>query len=918
MNRSPRRWLKRLLLALAALTVLYLVAANLFLNTPLVSWVVNRRPQRFQASWSSAWSVWPGAVRVRGLKLQGWTSNQVTWTVTVERAHGLIALPALFGRRFVVSQFHGEGVRSSVLRGPGRGAPPEPKRKRPDEKPRPPWGIRIEGIEMVDVREVGYNDFRLTGAGGHAEGGFSVVFGREFRLDGGRLVMPHSRLWMGQEVLAQDLDVDSKVSFAPYAPRQHPGLEGWDFFTGSLAAHGQVPPDLPFLARSGLSGTSAGTGKAVTGRPGRLVADLQVEQGRLVPGSRAELIAGAIAGSTPAFTLTAEVGGGSPALLLGLQAQGLQAGRLPGRPPIFQCGAITATVESPLVQLRRLFLTTREVRTASNLSASPPLAGDVRVESLKLDAPGSRATMRLMVDRALGRLDVAGLLRQELDVEGLQAEGISAHLDLAAPQQPNPASAGTPWTIRMANARLSGIRELGVNEVRLTGASSAEASFSYDPDGNLGIERAVFTLPDGTLLVAGKPAAQHLAVKTESHVEPMVLGAAPGLAFLRQVSGSADVRAAVSSLGFLTPYLRKVGLKLQGEGNLDAAVRLAAGRVQSGSRLAIRQARISGTFLDSLVSGSGTMTLAVDPQARPVARVHLDRFGFADLGQPGHPVYVRGRGLEIKAGAVGVLDLAGAAPDVDASLTMTDAEVPDLRVYNSLLPEGTGFSILSGSGRAGLRLALSTATGKAQGTAFLTSNGTRVLIQDLEIQGRMALQVPFASPDLTSRHFDLDGVQVTLDQVVYGERGQEDDANSHPPGWWARARIADGSVVWGQPLSLHAMGEAEMRDSGPLIALFAQKNRLVKWFDNVLSVEGVTARGELRIAQNIVAIESFQAQGGKLEVRSRMRFSKARKTGDLLIRYGHLTAGVELLDGKRDFKLIHAQEWFDSRAGGPR
>jgi hypothetical protein len=906
-----RRWLKRLLLALVALAALYLLAANVFLNTPMASWAVNRRPQRFRVSWSSAWSIWPGVVRVRGLQLRGRGSNDVAWTVIVERGHGWIALPALLGRRFVVSSFHGEGVRSSVLRGPGVGVPPEPDK--PGERPRPPWGIHIEGIDLTDVREVGYNGFRLTGQGGHVEGSFAVVFGREFRLDGGRLVMPHSRLWMGPETLAQDLDVDSKLSFAPYAPRRHPGLEGWDFFTGSLAAHGQVPPDLPFLIRSGLPGA---------GKPGRLVADLQVEKGRLVPGSRAELIAGAAAGSSPAFMLTAEVNGGSsPGLLLGLQAQGLQAGRIPGRPPIFQCAAITATVQSPLVQLRRLFVTTREVRVASNLSASPPLAGDVRVESLKLDAPGSRATMRLTVDRALGRLDVAGLLRQELDIEGLQAQGVSVQLDLAPPQTANPRSAGKPWAIRLANAKLTGIRDFGIDELRLAGPSSAEASFSYDPDGNLGVERASFTLPDGTLLVSGKPAARRLALKLQTHIEPLVLGSTPGLTFLRQVSGSADVRAAISSFGFLAPYLRKAALKLQGEGNLDAAVRLDAGRVRAGSRLAIRQARVSAAFLDTLASGSGTVTLAVDPvdpQARPAFRVHLDRFGFADLRQAGHPVYVRGvrgRGLEMKANAAGGLDLAGAVPDFDASLAMTDAEVPDLRVYNALLPEGAGFAILSGAGRVGLRLALSTATGKTRGTAFLTSNAARVQVQDLDVQGRVALQVPFSSPDLQNRHFDLDGVQVTLDRVVYGEGGQGDEARSRSPDWWARARIADGAVVWGQPLSLHAAGAVEMRDSGPLIALFSERNRLVKWFDQVLSVEGVTAQGVLRIENGVVAIESFQAKGGNLEVHSRMRFSKTRKAGDLLVRYGRLVAGVELLDGKRDFKLIRAQEWFDSRAG---
>jgi hypothetical protein len=905
-----RLWLKRLLLALVALAVLYLLAANVFLNTPMASWAVNRRPERFRASWSSAWSVWPGTVWVRGLQLRGRSSNDVAWTVTVQRGRGWIALPALLGRRFVVSEFHGEGVRSSVLRGPGVGIPPEPKR--PDEKPRPPWGIRIDGIDLTDVREVGYNDFRLTGKDGHVEGSFAVVFGREFHLDGGRLVMPRARLWMGRETLAQDLDVDGKLSFSPYAPHRHPGLEGWDFFTGSLAAHGRVPPDLPFLMRSGLPGT---------GKAGRLVADLQVEKGRLTTGSRAELvagIAGATASSPPAFTLTAEVGGGSPGLLLGLQAQGLQAGRLPGRPPIFQCAAIAATVQSPMVQLRRLFVTAREVRAASNLSASPPLAGDVRIESIRLDAPGPRATLRLTVDRAVGRLDVAGLLRQELDIEGLQAQGVSAQLDLAPPQTVNPKSAGKPWSVRFVNARLAGIRDFGIDKLRLAGPSSAEASFSYDPDGNLSVERASFILPDGTLLVDGRPAAQRLALKLETHIQPLVLGAAPGLTFLRRVSGSADVRARISSFGFLDPFLRKVALKIQGEGDLDAAVRLDAGRVRAGSRMAVRRARVSTTFLDTLASGSGTVTVAFDPQARPALRVHLDRFGFADLRQPGHPMYVRGvrgRGLEMRASAASAFDLAGAVPDFDASLAMTDAEVPDLRVYNALLPEGAGFSILSGAGRVGLRLALSTATGRTRGTAFVSSNGTKVQAQDLDVQGRVALQVPFSSPDLQSRHFDLDGVQLTLDQVSYGQT--EDDARSHPPGWWARARVADGAVVWGQPLSLHAEGGVEMRDSGPLIALFAQRNRLVKWFDNVLSVEGVTARGVLRIENGVVAIESFQAKGGKLEVHSRMRFSKTRKAGDLLVRYGRLTAGVELLDGKRDFKLIRAQEWFDSRAGAP-
>ena len=900
-----RTWLKRLLLALVALAALYLLAANLFLNTPLGPWAVNRRPERFRASWSAAWSLWPGAVRVRGLALRGWTRNDVAWKVTVERGRGWIDLPALLKRRFVVSGFHGEGVRSSVSRGEGKGAPPE--RETPNEKPRPPWGLRLDGIELAGVREVGYDDFRLTGDGrGRVTGSFSFVFGEAFRMDGSRLVMPASRLWLGQEELAQDLDVDATVAFSPFVPHEHPGLEGWDFLTGSLAARGRVP-GLPFLA---------GTGLHNAGKPGRLVADLRVDRGRLAPGSRAELVAGGAAGSPAAFTLNAGVGTEGPAsgLRLSLQAQGLQAGRLPGRPPVFQCAAIAGTVQTPVVQLRRLFVTTRELRTAADLSTSPPLAGDLRLEGVRLDIPGSRANLRLAVDHATGRVDLAAFVRREIDVEGLQAEGVSARLDLARAQPAASPPRRSSWGVRIAGARLAGIREIGVEPFRLTGASRLEATFSYDPTGNLDVQRAALTLPAGTLLLAGQPIAQGLRLKAETRIAPLVLGSAPGLAFLRQVSGAAELRARISSLGFLNSFLRKVPwLELQGEGNLDAAVHLDAGRLVPGSRLAVRAARVRAKLLDSFASGAGTVTVAVDPHGRTGLRVDLDRFGFADLLQPGRPDYVRGRNLRLAATAATPLDLAGPLPDFDASLSLTGAEVPDLTVYDALLPAGAGFYVLSGKGRVGLQLALSTATHRTRGTASLSSDAVRIGFQDLDVQGRVTLEAPFSSPDLQGRHFDLDGARLTLDQVSYRLAG--DAAPSAAPGWWARARLGDAAVVWGQPLSLHAAGQVEMRDSGPLIALFAQHNRAVKWFDSVLSVEGVTARGELRIGQGVVAIDAFQATGGKLEVRSRMSFSKERKQGDLLVRYGLLSAGVELLDGQRSFKLIRPQEWFERRAG---
>jgi hypothetical protein len=132
-----------------------------------------------------------------------------------------------------------------------------------------------------------------------------------------------------------------------------------------------------------------------------------------------------------------------------------------------------------------------------------------------------------------------------------------------------------------------------------------------------------------------------------------------------------------------------------------------------------------------------------------------------------------------------------------------------------------------------------------------------------------------------------------------------------------RAALDSGTAVWGAPLSLRGAGRIEMKNSGPLLTLFAERNRFLRWFDDALKVENVTARGILRLGDGAVEIESLQATGGPLELRSRMIFAKNRGTGDLYIRYGRLAAGIELRDGRRSLKLRRPLEWFESRGRVP-
>lgn len=903
-----RTWLKRIILAVLLLTGLYLLAVNVFLNSPLAPRAFNRRPHRFQIHWTSAWTVWPGLVHARGLKVEGWRPN-VAWSVTAERAKGWIDLGSLTNRTFRIRELQGEEVRSTVLRRKGIGKPDPPRRPGAQRPRRQPWSMSFEGIVLDHVREFRFNDFRLTGDG-RAEGAFWFVLGGDFRLEPSKARLPAAQLWWGSDTLAQGVDLTAEANLGPYRVRDHIGLKGFDFLSGTLKAQGQVP-ELPFLDRAGLPG---GNGR----KPGALTADLRVVEGRLVPGSRFDVTAPADGAVSP-FVLTSLVSGGQegPVLRLGLDARGFSAGRRKDGPPLFRSKVLSVASTTSETRLSRIFATAREARQR-DVPLSLPLAGDVRAEGVQIEAPGTRATLRAAMDHAAGRVDLAGLLARDIHIDGLLADGISARLDLAK-EPPPPVSATEPISVRIAGARFSNVREVSLGEFLLAGKLQAETTFSYEPDGTLTVDRAAVAMSSGSFRAKGQPAAQNLSFNVETRIEPSILGQTVGLPFLRYVSGTATLRSRITSLGFLEAFLQKTPwLKLQGQGSLSADIRLDHGRLTPGSRIAVNASPVQATIFDSLASGRGTVNASVAPgkNGKPLTSlaVRFDRFGLEDLRRKGRPDYLRGRGLRISAVGPAPLDLTGSVPDFDATIDIPDAEVPDLAVYDALLPREAGFAITGGRGRARMHLEVATATRKARGNVTLTSDEARVQLQNLLLQGNLKLQAPLMSPDLDTRRFDLQGTRLELDGVSYRDVNAEGPAEPTP--WWARARIQSGSLVWGAPLSLRGQGEVDMKNAGPLLTLFSQRNRLLRWFDDVLNVENVTARGTLRMGDGVLEIESLQATGGSLEVRSRMIFSKDRRLGDLYVRYGRLSTGVELRDGKRTLRLRRPLEWYESRRGG--
>lgn len=657
-------WLKRALAALALLAGGYLALANLFLSTPLGPWAINRRPEKLQVTWRSAWSLLPGRISVRDLEVRG-NARRVSWGIAVERGRGDLALLALLRRRFVLSDFHGEGVRWSNTRHPEPTTPRRPRR-------RPPWRVELRDVVLERVEEIAVQGSLFTG-GAEVEGWMVLVPGRSFELGPTTLRLAGGRMLAAGQPLVDDLSVTASASIAPYEPRQHRGAAGLAFLSGELVASGRV-------VRSRLLDTVGGPGE---GPLATLEAELSVAAGELAAGSRltiGPLADGSAAtpdaaGADPPLRLVLRVdeGDGGVRSELSATAVDLTLGRSAGGPPVLAGRRLELSHRGGAIPLQQLFA--RRPPPGEGAEIEPVLEPVLAGEDLRAAGAGANP-WRFELDRASARLDLGALFRRRLEMADLRGEGGRVELvgsaavgdQEGADEAPAAEAAGDEaaatgaaavaggdrptrrgWVVRFADAELTGLREVTVAGFRLDGDTrlaarrmdlgdgppaliGAELSIAGGRLGDghalladrLDLEITAELLPDG-VLSAGETGAgdggdgglgdDPTADMAAAAAEPAA--AATAGSWLRGLSGSLRARGRVPSAGAAAGGLlpgRTAGLDMRGGGSLEADVGLERGVLTVGTRVSLSMPAPALHFgSQQLVAASATLGAAVEP-----------------------------------------------------------------------------------------------------------------------------------------------------------------------------------------------------------------------------------------------------------------------------------------------------------------
>lgn len=160
-QRWPRPW-RIAVVVLAVLYALYLLAGNIFLNTPRFDDATNRQPHTFTMQTGPALTVFPGQVMAWNVCMRG-QADRTVYVLSADRAHARVALLPLFRREVRLPWLHATGL-SAEVETSDTPIPPPP---RGDQG----WTLRLDAIASKSIRSARLGKLLIAGQG-HGSVGF--------------------------------------------------------------------------------------------------------------------------------------------------------------------------------------------------------------------------------------------------------------------------------------------------------------------------------------------------------------------------------------------------------------------------------------------------------------------------------------------------------------------------------------------------------------------------------------------------------------------------------------------------------------------------------------------------------------------------------------------------------------------------
>ncbi|MBP7147405.1 MAG: hypothetical protein KBD01_07655 [Acidobacteria bacterium] len=556
--------------------------------------------------------------------------------------------------------------------------------------------------------------------------------------------------------------------------------------------------------------------------------------------------------------------------------------------------------------------------------------GRVELRGVEVTVESIAARWALHLDRASVDVDLFALGRLELRVGRLRGDGLAFRLrsrirDLAGravgenvlpevrdlPGEPPAQPRRGRWTYMLADVAVERVAEIWIEEYRWRGDGRLSGTLFRRSPRRAELAPARLDVARGALRLGDDLIARTLAGSVEAAISPFDPLRERGKLLLDHLDGRLGCRGELASLGFLNFYLGGTDwIELgRGEGALSAEVRVRRGQFAPDSRFEVESRSFGARIVDLLARGPGRARWTVSERAgEPVGEVELvlGRFEMARVGRARPEV--RGDGLRV-SGRSRSLRVDRAFTDLETLFEMPRATIPDLTIVNDYLPPDAGLAVTAGSARVSARLA-APADGPARGEFVVKAEG--LAADAAGARARCAVEIDGRVEGVArGGSYRLDGTRLrvrSLDLVAAG------DADAAVADWWADTELERAVLrVDGAP-RFEARLRMALRDSGPVVALFAARRPLSGLARRLLTVESLSAHAELEASREAVVLSPLVVGKPGLELRAKLRFAAPGPRGALFARLGPLAVGLSLAGGRpRVEQIVGARRWFEQQ-----
>jgi hypothetical protein len=343
---------------------------------------------------------------------------------------------------------------------------------------------------------------------------------------------------------------------------------------------------------------------------------------------------------------------------------------------------------------------------------------------------------------------------------------------------------------------------------------------------------------------------------------------------------------------------------------LDAALEIERGVLQPRSRLTLDSSNFEVGLMALRMVGSATVQVETsESNGAPITSAHIELPSYRVEAPNETSADIAGSGLVLDA-AWPVFAFAQPSPPSNVTVVLPDTDIPDVRVFNGLIPDQAPMRMLSGNASVAASFTVDE-TGTAAGELMLNADDISLESRGQTHRGDLTVHAKLAEGNLPNRQFSLVDTTIRVEDVR--DHQLTDKQQQKLAEWYGDVGIPNGTVTFGKPVEIAGDVTLTMADMRPVLALLREIENTPKWLSIVPDIKDVEGRFALDMGQGRTTLDMIDISGKGLEVLGWMHVENKRGNGRMYVKYKGMAAGLAIDDGKAKIYVAKPRRWFDEQ-----